>query len=218
MSRLPSAEPAVAKYRAFILAGAFFVQLTLALGAGAAEFAAGAYIFSDELGGFRLLSASGTGTRSDPIVVVEEFDEAVPATLVIRRASGGGPAARLSGSAPLNLVKVIANRSGRVWAGFELELQEILKRPSVYTDGLSFNQFGAKPPDVSSNRFTANERLFEPYDRIHFTDGFVDPETDVRFQVTITDTTPVAEFYLVQDPKLLSAEWGRQGRDFALVP
>ena len=41
----------------------------------AAEFTAGGYVFSDELGGFRLLSASGSGTPEDPIIVVEELDQ-----------------------------------------------------------------------------------------------------------------------------------------------
>ena len=62
--------------------------------ASAAEFAAGGYSFSDELGGFRLLSASGTGTPDDPIVVVEEIAEAAPVVLVIRRLSGSERARR----------------------------------------------------------------------------------------------------------------------------
>lgn len=35
---------------------------------GTKLFQAGAYSFSDELGGFRILSATGAGTRTDPIV------------------------------------------------------------------------------------------------------------------------------------------------------
>lgn len=170
----------------------------------AIELFAGAFSFSDELGGFRLLSATGSGTRSDPIVVVEEFEEAVPVTLVIRRrALRIDPRQPLH--APLTLRKVVVNRSRRVWAGFELELQEIRRKPSTYGDGLSFNQFGATQPDVSSDAFANNERQFEPQDRILFQDGHVDPEATARFTVTITDPTPRPEFYLVQDPKLLSA-------------
>ena len=45
---------------------------------------AGAYPFSDELGGFRVISASGIGTRDDPTVSVEELESADPATLTIR--------------------------------------------------------------------------------------------------------------------------------------
>jgi hypothetical protein len=182
----------------------------------ALELTAGGYLFSDELGGFRLLSASGAGTPDDPIVVVEEFDEAAPATLVIRRRpSAGDP--RQPSYQPLTLEKIVVNRSRRIWAGFEVELQEVLKRPSDYGDGLSFNQYGAAPADVRSDAFAENERLFEPSDRIRFQSGHVDPETTARFRLTITDPTPIREFYLVQDPKLLSAGLPA-GRSLAVRP
>jgi hypothetical protein len=184
--------------------GLLAVVLAFASPALGAEFRVGSYSFSDELGGFRLLSAFGSGTPDDPAVLVEEFPEAAPVTLVIRRFGElSGPSRDTF--APLTVIKVVTNRSNRVWAGFEVELQEILKQPSVYYDGLSFNQFGVKPPDVSSDSFAKNDRLFEPYDRIRFIDGHVDPEATARFTITITDPTPVAQFYLVQDPKLLSA-------------
>lgn len=180
--------------------------------AGASEFSAGGFLFSDELGGFRLVSASGSGSAEDPIVLVEEFDDVQPATLVIRNLSllHGRPAALTE----FSLVKRIVNRSGRVWAAFELELQELPKRPSVYSDGLSFKQFGIKSDDVQSDSFVENERLFEPYDRIEFRNGHVDPDKTASFRVTITDPTPIPEFYLVQDPKLLSASLP-EGRSFA---
>lgn len=181
-----------------ILAGPFLPSHALAI-----ELSAGQFTFSDELGGFRLLSASGAGTPVDPIVVVEEVDEAAPITLVVRRPSGRLPAG--SSFLALTLEKVVVNRSGRVWAGFEIELQEVLKRPSVYMDGLSFNQLAARRPDVSSDSFAENNRLFEPYDRIRFQTGFVDPDATARFRMTITDPTPDLEFYIVQDPQLLSA-------------
>ena len=47
-------------------------------------FTAGGLTFSDELGGFRLISVSGTGTSADPIVIVEEVTDVGPAILVIR--------------------------------------------------------------------------------------------------------------------------------------
>ena len=169
----------------------------------AAELYAGGFSFSDELGGFRLLSASGRGSSSDPILLVEEIEEAVPVTLVIRRRPRAGE--RPSDLIRFNLVKVVLNRSRRVWAGFELELQEVLRKPSDYDDGLSFNQVAARQPDAGSDSFSDNNRLFEPYDRILFENGFVDPDGRAEFRVTITDPTPVREFYLVQDPKLLSA-------------
>jgi hypothetical protein len=185
------------------LAAAFLSTMTTG-GGSATEISTGGFSFSDELGGFRLISASGSGSPGDPVVVVEEIEEVAPVTLIIRRSSGsvGAPIGFLQ----LTLVKVVVNRSNRVWAGFELELQEILRRPSVYGDGLSFNQTGAAPPDVASDSFAADNRLFEPYDRIHFQNGHVDPGATVQFRLIITDPTPLREFYLVQDPKLLSVE------------
>ena len=41
------------------------------------------------------------------------------------------------------------------------------------------------------------------------------PTRPATFQVTITDPTPVAEYYLVQDPKLLSAGLPLTGPQFA---
>lgn len=186
----------------------------MATASSAAEFRAGDYSFSDELGGFRLLSASGVGTPENPVVIVEELPGIDPVILVIRRHML--PRDDLAPSqAQLTLVKHVVNASERVWAGFEIELQEILKKPSVYSDGLSFKQFAANPDDVASGSFTHNDRRFEPYDRILFQNGAVDPGATAWFRVTITDPTPVSEFYLLQDPNLLSAELPRSGRSFA---
>jgi len=182
----------------------------------AAEFSAGGYSFSDELGGFRLISASGTGTPSDPIVIVEEIDEVAPITLVIRNHNFGGGSLRTVES-QLTLVKRVQNLSNRVWAAFEMELQEIRKKPSTYGDGLSFKQFAALPADVSSDSFADNQRMFEPSDRIEFLNGHVDPDAVAEFKVTITDPTPIREFYLVQDPKLLAAELPVTGPSFAAL-
>jgi hypothetical protein len=201
-----SLAPAAAIAAAFAAAG-------VAAPLSAAEFSAGVYSFSDELGGFHLLSASGSGTTDDPIVVTEELTTIAPVTLVIRNRdlkSGSG----LIGQSELTLVKKVVNRSRRVWGGFEFELQEVLGKPSDYADGLSFKQYASEPSDVASDSFAKNNREFEPYDRIEFQDGHVDPDATVTFKVTITDPTPVAEYYLVQDPNLLSSEVP-SGRSFA---
>ena len=59
---------------------------------------AGAYSFSDELGGFRIAGVCGTGTKDDPIVITEELNSAVPVTLVIRT-DASDPAVRLFAAA-----------------------------------------------------------------------------------------------------------------------
>lgn len=70
-----------------------FIAATVAVGlllafsslpAHAEIFSTAGLYFSDELGGFRLISVSGSGSTSDPIVVVEEITELGPAVLVIR--------------------------------------------------------------------------------------------------------------------------------------
>ena len=66
---------------------ALFVALLAASPASATEdgvWRAGAYTFSDELGGFRILSVKGSGTKDDPAIITQEFQSASPVTLVIR--------------------------------------------------------------------------------------------------------------------------------------
>jgi hypothetical protein len=184
---------------------ASFLLLGL-LGAGpatATEIALRYYILSDALGGFRLLAASGIGSRVDPIIVEEEILDAAPAILTIRRLR---PERSPAGTPlELNIVKRIHNSSLRIWAGLEVELQEILREPSDYGDGLSFNQYAFGPGDADADLFGETRRSYEPFDRIRFEDGHVDPEGTVTIRLTITDPTPSAVFYLVQDPQLLSA-------------
>src|SRR5258706_14224417 len=80
-------EP-IAAFQRKAIAGAVAVFLAAAapasIGAQAAEYAAGGHSFSDELGGFRLLSATGRGTTEDPVIIAEELYAVAPVTLVIR--------------------------------------------------------------------------------------------------------------------------------------
>jgi hypothetical protein len=171
-------------------------------------FQAGGFSFSDELGGFRIHAVSGTGTSTDPVILEEEIFDTGPVTLVIRRiVPKDVPFDRRSAETwrALTLVKVVRNSTRRIWAGFDLELQEVLDSPSVYSDGLSFNQIGAAPPDVASDDFARNVRLFEPYDRVRFHSGYVNPDKVARIRVHITDPTPEHTFYLLQDPQILFA-------------
>lgn len=169
---------------------------------------AGGYSFSDELGGFRILSVSGTGTSTNPVVLEEEFFGTGPAILMIRRVLPDRVILDRRFAEDwraLTLIVRIHNATKRIWVGFDLELQEVLDKPSVYTDGLSFNQIGAQPPDVVSDDFAGNVRIFEPYDRVRFRNGHVNPDTSVRIKVHITDPTPESQFYLLQDPQILYA-------------
>ena len=94
------------------------VSLCLAASAASAEtWTIGGISFSDRPGGARLLAASGTGTRDDPIVLVEEIVGAGPAVLEVQNGRTGhldvSPA---TGFLSLSVVKIIVNRGPWRWA------------------------------------------------------------------------------------------------------
>jgi len=167
---------------------------------------AGAYSFSDELGGFRIRSASGTGTKADPIVIGEELYSASPVTLVIR-ATKPIRAFDFSGEYANGFIYLrmqVMNASDLGWVEFEFELQEILGEPSLFGDGLSFDQRRSDAEAISSSSFAHFDRDFEPYDRLLFTNGKIDPRRIGSFGFLVTDYTPTSIFYLVQDPRIPS--------------
>ncbi|CAG0993738.1 hypothetical protein RHIZO_02394 [Rhizobiaceae bacterium] len=168
---------------------------------------AGAYSFSDELGGFRILGVSGTGARDDPFVVVEEFHSSSPVTLVIRTALPIRPfdPRGLFASGHLHMRVEAVNGSGQAWVEFEFELQEVRDRPSMFGDGLSFDQRKENTETIGSDSFARFSRDFEPYDRLLYRDGHVDPGASAGFSFFITDFTPRSQFYLVQDPRIPSS-------------
>ena len=137
--------------RPLLIAGAFLVWAVLWSGSSQADtYNTAGLSFSDELGGFRLISVSGTGTISDPIVVVEEITQVGPAVLVVRGTQLTQHKDQRSETfLRLAIIKIVINNAGRVWVGFDLELQETLNQPSLYLDGLSFDQLGI----FAGNRF-----------------------------------------------------------------
>jgi hypothetical protein len=168
---------------------------------------AGAYSFSDEQGGFHITGVSGTGTKADPVVVTEELDSATPVTLTMRTIKPIKPFAEGGDYANGILYMRInaLNNSGKAWVEFEFELQEILGQPSVFGDGLSFDQRNKTPDNILSSNYARFDRNFEPYDRLLFDDGNVDPAKTVDFEFLITDFTPRWTFYLIQDPRIPSS-------------
>lgn len=172
--------------------------------ARAEPLAAGGFSFSDELGGFTIGRVTGRGTQDDPIVIEKNLTDVEPVIMVIRYDKSSAVGRVGTGRwIAVHLRIVVRNGSGRVWQGFQFELQEILHKPSIRQDGLSFDQGKLVSANVSSNRFSTSQRLFEPYDRILFRDGHVNPEDFVDFRMHITDPTPVKKFYLLLDPQLL---------------
>lgn len=181
-----------------ILAALLTLSL-LTISAGPADdgrWYAGGFSFSDELGGFSIVSVTGSGTKADPIEINEQLDSANPVTLVIRSPSNA------LGEGGLHLRVVARNNSGLAWIEFEFELQEIRGKPSDFYDGLSFDQINPDPNLISSNRFAHFKSNFESFDRLRFSEGHVDPRDRPVFGFLITDVTPVGEFYLVQDPRV----------------
>jgi hypothetical protein len=182
----------------------------LVCGAGAADdgrFSAGSYSFSDELGGFRIIGISGTGSTNDPIILQEKFSSASAVTLVIRAARPLRPYGEAGDYANgfLHLRLVVHNGSGLGWVEFEFELQEQLGQPSDFGDGLSFNQRKLSDEGLQSDHFADYHRDYEPYDRLLFREGHVDPKSFATFGFFISDFTPDPIFYLRQDPRIPSS-------------
>ena len=175
--------------------------------AGHGPWLAGAYSFSDELGGFRITGARGIGTQAEPFVLSQEMQSASPVTLVIRAEAPIRPFAAPGAFATgfLHLRLLIRNGSGHAWIEFEFELQELLHRPSVFGDGLSFDQRRTEGEDISSSGFARFDRNFEPHDRLLFQGGKVDPLAETEFGFLVTDFTPRRTFYLVLDPRIPSS-------------
>lgn len=189
----------------YALISALIVSVTLN-SASAETGAAGGLTFSDELGGFRLISVSGTGSILDPIVIVEEITGVGPAILVIRgrqEQSVEGYMVVSPAFVSVAMIKIVVNRSKQIWTGFDLELRQELPIPSSYPDGLSFDQLRSFNKPMNSDAFAVAERINEPYDRVNFYDGKVDPGATAQFNFYITDPTAVPEFYLLQEPHYL---------------
>ena len=155
--------------------------------------------FSDELGGVVLLDGWGSGTSSDPFVLVEEITDDGPAVLIVRGMRsrlGDAPDARFQ--LGIVLRKVVTNRTARDWHAFELELRENLEQTSSYEDGLSFAQATHQQRPFSADRYASVQMQDEPLDAVVFSDGLVAPGEQVTVTVAITDYTPQDEFFLLQ--------------------
>jgi hypothetical protein len=182
-------------------------------GLAAETWTTGGLSFSDAPGGGRLLGASGTGAPDDPIVLIEEITGAGPAILEIRNdRTGHLDVSPAIGFLTLSVVNIIVNRGPWRWAGFDLELMTAPERPSVYTDGLSFDQPQTFQRVARADRFLQTVQEDEPFDRIRFDGGQVDPAQYLRLDFDLVDVNGTAVFYLVQRPIILLA-W-----DLPLVP
>ena len=160
------------------------------------QWQAGQYSFSDELGGFLIRSVSGAGTRSDPAVISEELESADPVILTIRARQ---PTANFTEGILYLRIEAL-NGTGHPWVDFLFELQSILDQPSVFGDGLSFDQSHTPSDFISADSFARYDRQLEPFDRLRFLDGHVDTRHQATFEFLVTDFNPKSVFYLLQDP------------------
>jgi hypothetical protein len=210
---LPAACADAPPRRARRLVGGLALAASIGLAPGpgiAGSWTTGGLTFSDEFGGSRLVGASGTGSRDDPIVLLQEIRGAGPAVLAVRNGRTGhldvSPAL---GFLSVSVVTVVANRGPWAWVGFDLELRRTPDQPSVYTDGLSFDQPQTFARAARADRFAQTLQDDEPFDRIRFDGGHVHPAEDLRLRFDIVDVNGAAAFYLVQRPIVLLARHDR---------
>jgi hypothetical protein len=195
-SALPAARARSVRLAGFLGCCTLAAFVSSAHGQGGEAWQAGPYSFSDELGGFRIRSVSGMGTRADPVIVDEELETADPVILEVRERQ---PEANFT-EGILYLRIVALNCSGHPWVDFLFELQSILNEPSTFGDGLSFDQIHTPSDFISCDSFARYDRELEPFDRLRFLDGHVDPLKRASFTFLITDFNPKPVFYLLQDP------------------
>ncbi len=172
----------------------------------AASWTVAGLTINDELGGVRLLGAAGSGTAADPLVLVEEIEGAGPAVLVVINHRNRGELISPSrGFLALSVVKIVINRGPWRWSGFDLELRTTPEQASVYRDGLSFDQPQTFARLARADRFAQTVQEDEPFDRIRFDGGSVDPRRYLRLAFDILDANGRPVFYLVQRPIVLLA-------------
>lgn len=161
--------------------------------------------FSDESGGFTILSVTGTGSLADPFVVTEDVTGSAP-VLIIRflNATFGN---RLGTRGPMGmaLVKVAINRTGTSWHGYRIEARSAPPRRSPEQDGLSLGQSWSGRPPMVSSVFQRCHVVERPYDAIHFDGGLVKVGQRVSFALFLTDSLPKREIFLLQAPEAFIA-------------
>lgn len=172
--------------------------------------------FSDELGGFRILSASGTGTPDDPFVVVEEVTAPEQVVLVVHGEleawSGRLAHNRIGSDHPYGyaLRKVVINRTDSVWNGYDLELQQPLAQASTQDDGLSFGEGSAYQRYAHADLFQVARVVSKPLDSINFSLGDVPPGGRIALDFVVTDIQERPAIYLAQRrPWVVSQRAGR---------
>ena len=166
--------------------------------------------FSDEKGDFTILKVTGTGSITDPFVVVEDVTGDTPILVIRGMNLGFGNRVGSQHVIGFALAKICINHTGSSWTQYRMELRTTPTDPSPYGDGLSFAQGFTGGPPASSSGFHHARVIDEPFDAIDFTDGNIKPGESVSFDFLITDMTPKPEVFLLQQPvKPISCNCGR---------
>jgi hypothetical protein len=155
----------------------------------------------------RIDDRAGEDVRADLAALLQHDDREIGIDLLQRgsprtTSSVAGPAPTITTSNSMLSRSRSLNNSGIAWTEYEFELQTRLGEPSVFGDGISFDQRKSDPENRSSDLFKMHDTNFEPYDRLLFTKGSVDPRQTAGFSFFITDFTPRWIFYIRQDPRI----------------
>lgn len=168
--------------------------------ASAGEITQDGLSFSDEAGGFTLVSVTGSGRLDDPFVVTEEVSGPREAILTIRGLKEVGNRIGTHHIAGIAVTKIVINRSKDIWQNYQMELREVVTRHSPYEDGLSFAQNTLIAGPFTTSTFPNLQRFDEPQDTLGFSGTTVSPGESAQFNFLITDMSPVSKFYLFQQP------------------
>jgi hypothetical protein len=99
------------------------------------------------------------------------------------------------------MVKIVVNKTGRAWQGFQVELREVENRPSTYEDGLSFGQASVLADQYVNSSLPHSQRLDEPEDSLGFGGDSIPPDGEATFRFIISDMSPLYRFFVVQRPQ-----------------
>lgn len=168
--------------------------------AAAVEITQDGLSFSDEEGGFTLLSVTGSGRLDDPYVVTEQVTGPRNAILTIRGLKNVGNRIGSHHISGIAVTKIVINASKDVWQNYQMELREVTTRHSPYEDGLSFAQNTLIAGPFTASTFPNLQRFDEPQDTLGFSGASIAPGESAQFSFLITDMSPVAKFYLFQQP------------------
>jgi hypothetical protein len=192
----------IAPFRTALIAIGVIFALLLPSGSEAEPMRVNGITFSDELGGFEITGVSGAGTPADPFVVQENITSvSTDVVLVIKDIDPSiGNLVGTHHAFAFVLNKVVTNKTPRAWTRFALELREMVETYSPYGDGLSFGQASTAGRPYVSPQFLSSNETEEPYDQLEFSGGRIEPGATVSMTFVISDASPEAIFYLLQQP------------------